>query len=98
MKIIIVKGDITEALVDSIVCAANSRLSPSSGECGAIFNSAGYESLKNELKGNPYCAPGNAIITPGLIYVNILFTLLVLFIKKIKGMMIYYFQLLILIH
>ena len=65
MKIIIVKGDITEALVDSIVCAANSRLSPSSGECGAIFNSAGYESLKNELKGNPYCAPGNAIITPG---------------------------------
>ena len=43
MKIIIVKGDITNAITDAIVCAANSRLAPSSGECGAIFNAAGYD-------------------------------------------------------
>ena len=65
MKIIIVKGDITTAITDAIVCAANSRLAPASGECGAIFNSAGYDELKESLKKYNYCAPGNAVITPG---------------------------------
>ena len=65
MKIIIVKGDITNAITDAIVCAANSRLAPSSGECGAIFNAAGYDELKEALSKQGYCAPGNAVITPG---------------------------------
>lgn len=65
MKIIIVRGDITLAITDAIVCAANSRLAPSSGECGAIFNAAGYDDLKEALKKYSYCEPGNAVITPG---------------------------------
>lgn len=65
MKIIIVKGDITESITDAIVLAANSRLAPSSGECGAIFNKAGYEMLKDALAKYSYCKPGDAIITPG---------------------------------
>ncbi len=65
MKIIIVKGDITTAITDAIVCAANSRLAPSSGECGAIFNLAGYDELKDALSKYKYCKPGDAVITPG---------------------------------
>ncbi len=64
MKIIITKGDITEAITDAIICAANSRLSPASGECGAIFNAAGYDELKESLKEYKYCEPGKAVITP----------------------------------
>ena len=62
MKIIIVKGDITNAITDAIVCAANSRLAPSSGECGAIFNLAGYDELKDALSKYKYCKPGDAAI------------------------------------
>lgn len=65
MKIIIVKGDITTAITDAIVCAANSRLQPSSGECGAIFNAAGYDELKEALGKYGYTKPGEAVITEG---------------------------------
>lgn len=65
MKIIIVKGDITNSITDAIVLAANSRLKPQSGECGAIFQAAGYDMLNEELKKYSYCKPGDAIITPG---------------------------------
>ncbi len=65
MKIIIVKGDITTAITDAIVCAANSRLQPSSGECGAIFNAAGYDELKEALGKYGYTKPGDAVITEG---------------------------------
>lgn len=65
MNIIIVKGDITTAIVDAVVNAANSRLSPSSGECGAIFNKAGYEKLKEACQRIGYCNPGSSVITPG---------------------------------
>ena len=65
MKIIIVKGDITTAITDAIVCAANSRLQPSSGECGAIFNAAGYDELKEALGIYGYTKPGDAVITEG---------------------------------
>ena len=65
MKIIIVKGDITTSITDAIVCAANSRLQPSSGECGAIFNAAGYDELKEALGKYGYTKPGDAVITDG---------------------------------
>ncbi len=65
MKIIIVKGDITTAITDAIVCAANSRLQSSSGECGAIFNAAGYDELKEALGKYGYTKPGDAVITEG---------------------------------
>ncbi|MCR5113734.1 MAG: TIGR02452 family protein [Acholeplasmatales bacterium] len=65
MNIIIVKGDITNALVDAVVNAANSRLSPASGECGAIFNKAGYDKLKEACSRLGYCKPGSSVITPG---------------------------------
>ena len=65
MKIIIVRGNILDSMSDAIVLAANSRLAPSSGECGAIFNAAGYDKLKNALKKYSYCKPGEAVITDG---------------------------------
>lgn len=65
MSFEIVKGDITKMAVDAIVNAANSRLMPGGGVCGAIFRGAGEEELLRACQGIGHCPTGSAVITPG---------------------------------
>ena len=60
----IVRNDITKMQVDVIVNAANDRLSPGGGVCGAIHSAAGKD-LAAECAKIGYCATGNAVITKG---------------------------------
>ncbi len=57
-------GDITTLAVDAIVNAANEKLLPGGGVCGAIFQAAGphLEQACSKFGG---CPVGQAVITPG---------------------------------
>lgn len=61
----IVWNDITKMQVDAVVNAANSRLAPGSGVCGAIFAAAGYEKLDRACRAIGGCPTGGAVITDG---------------------------------
>ena len=65
MPFTIVQQDITKMQVDAIVNAANSRLAPGGGVCGAIFAAAGMTQLHHACQEIGYCAVGHAVITPG---------------------------------
>lgn len=56
------KADITGLDFDIIVNAANSRLLPGGGVCGAIFSKAGKE-LEEECQKIGHCQTGQAVIT-----------------------------------
>ena len=58
------KRDITSLCVDCIVNAANSRLAPGGGVCGAIFKAAGYRELQEACEAIGHCDTGDAVITP----------------------------------
>ena len=60
----LIKGDITELDLDCIVNAANEKLIPGSGVCGAIHRVAGKE-LAIECKRIGHCGVGEARITKG---------------------------------
>ena len=61
----IVSGDVTLFEGDSVVNTANSRLAAGGGVCGAIFDRAGYNKLKEACQKIGHCDPGKAVITPG---------------------------------
>ena len=65
MPLTLLQGDITKLKVDAIVNAANSRLAPGGGVCGAIFYAAGYEPLDRACRAIGGCETGGAVITPG---------------------------------
>jgi len=60
----IVTGDITTLNVDAIVNAANDRLAPGGGVCGAIHRAAGPQ-LARACAELASCPTGQARITPG---------------------------------
>ncbi len=57
-------GDITTLAVDAIVNAANEKLLPGGGVCGAIFQAAGPH-LEQACSKYGSCSVGQAVITPG---------------------------------
>jgi O-acetyl-ADP-ribose deacetylase (regulator of RNase III) len=63
-RIEVVEGDITALEVDAIVNAANERLAPGGGVCGAIHRAAGPE-LARACAAIGHCATGDAVVTPG---------------------------------
>jgi O-acetyl-ADP-ribose deacetylase (regulator of RNase III) len=63
-RIRLVQGDITRLDADAIVNAANERLLPGGGVCGAIHQAAG-PALARACAAIGHCPPGEARITPG---------------------------------
>jgi len=63
-RITIAEGDITKLDVEAIVNAANSRLLPGSGVCGAIHRAAGPQ-LAEACERIYRCPTGEARLTPG---------------------------------
>lgn len=61
----IVRNDITKMDTDAVVNAANPRLMPGGGVCGAIFKAAGYDELRAECARIGSCKTGEAVITGG---------------------------------
>jgi O-acetyl-ADP-ribose deacetylase (regulator of RNase III) len=61
----IVRNDIVKMSVDVIVNAANASLKMGGGVCGAIFNAANPEKLKQACDAIGFCATGDAVITNG---------------------------------
>ncbi len=60
----LVEGDITTLPIDAIVNAANERLAPGGGVCGAIHRAAGPK-LAAACAAIGHCPTGEARITPG---------------------------------
>ena len=63
-RLAVYDSDITQLELDAIVNAANERLAPGAGVCGAIHRAAGPELAKACAKLGR-CPPGEARLTPG---------------------------------
>ena len=64
MSFTVIHGDITTMPTDAIVNAANSRLAPGGGVCGAIFSASDYHKLDLACRKIGHCPVGQAVITP----------------------------------
>lgn len=60
-----VTGDICTRQTDAVVNAANSRLLPGSGVCGALHRAAGFDRLAEACRAIGGCETGHAVATPG---------------------------------
>ena len=60
----VIRTDLTKLEVDAIVNAANERLAPGGGVCGAIHRAAGPR-LAEACARIGHCGVGEAVITPG---------------------------------
>lgn len=65
MSFHIIHGDVTTMEVDAVVNAANRRLAPGGGVCGAIFAAAGYERLDRACRRLGGCETGQSVLTEG---------------------------------
>lgn len=65
MPLKIVKDNICNMKVDTIVNAANSALKMGGGVCGAIFSAAGADMLQKECDSIGGCETGDAAVTSG---------------------------------
>lgn len=65
MPFSIVRGDIARVRADVVVNAANERLAPGSGVCGAIYAAAGYDDMLAACRELGGCPTGEAVVTPG---------------------------------
>lgn len=61
----LIRGDITQVQANAIVNAANVKLMPGGGVCGAIFKAAGFEPLLEACMAIGHCPVGEAVATPG---------------------------------
>lgn len=57
--------NIVDLNVDAVVNAANRKLMPGGGVCGAIFEKAGFDELEKACLKIGECKTGHAVITPG---------------------------------
>lgn len=64
MPLHLIRQDITKMKVDVIVNAANEQLQPGGGVCGAIYQAAGYDKLKEATDALKYCPVGQTALTP----------------------------------
>jgi O-acetyl-ADP-ribose deacetylase (regulator of RNase III) len=62
-KFKVVVGNIADQKADAIVNAANDRLAPGGGVCGAIFEKAGPELWEEVEENEYYCEPGKVVVT-----------------------------------
>ena len=65
MPLSIVRDDIAHVRADVLVNAANERLAPGGGVCGALFAGAGYERMAAACAALGGCPTGGAVSTPG---------------------------------
>lgn len=63
-RLVVWQGDITTLAVEAIVNAANTRLAPGGGVCGAIHRAAGPE-LAEACRRVAPCPTGEVRLTPG---------------------------------
>lgn len=65
MPFAIERNDIARAHADVIVNAANERLAPGGGVCGAIYAAAGFDDMLAACTEIGRCPTGGAVATPG---------------------------------
>ena len=64
MPFSIVRDDISRVHADVLVNAANVRLAPGGGVCGALFSAAGFDEMRAACEAIGRCATGDAVATP----------------------------------
>ena len=63
MPFSIVRDDISRVHADVLVNAANVRLAPGGGVCGALFSAAGFDEMRAACEAIGGCATGDAVAT-----------------------------------
>ena len=65
MPFSIERNDIAHVHADVLVNAANERLTPGGGACGALFAAAGFDRMDAACRAIGHCPTGGAVATPG---------------------------------